>query len=258
MIRRPPRSTLFPYTTLFRSLLDVQPPARVLHDVDHRLSQLELEQHHPPSREVERIVAHVGARQPGDERRVRIEQPHLGKRHAGEERAVDVSHLDRAREHASQRVLGHSRHQRPARAGAHERGQRAQEAGEQTNHGPKRDTEGAAHHQNACPTANCTTTRRQKPRGNPGRIVTSGTSERLLSALFWRNSGPGSAARPLYAASSRTGPSGVTKRSPSPGVTRTPLMALSVSSRSHTCPTSTNSATRMRSEIGRASCRERV
>src|SRR2546422_4127535 len=66
MIRRPPRSTLFPYTTLFRSLLDVQPPARVLHDVDHRLSQLELEQHHPPSREVERIVAHVGARQPGD------------------------------------------------------------------------------------------------------------------------------------------------------------------------------------------------
>ena len=167
-----------------QQLLDVQPPARVLHDVDHRLSQLQLEQHHPPGREVERIVRHVGARQPSDERRVRIEQPHLGKRHSGEERAVDVSHLDRAREHASQRVLGHSRHQRPARGRAHERGQRAQEAGEQTDHGPKRDAEGAAHHQNACPTANCTTTRRQKPRGNPGRIVTSGTSERLLSALF--------------------------------------------------------------------------
>src|SRR2546430_4467437 len=39
MIRRPPRSTLFPYTTLFRSLLE-QPPAervpqalRLLHDL---------------------------------------------------------------------------------------------------------------------------------------------------------------------------------------------------------------------------------
>src|SRR2546430_3803080 len=28
MIRRPPRSTLFPYTTLFRSLIDVQPDPR--------------------------------------------------------------------------------------------------------------------------------------------------------------------------------------------------------------------------------------
>src|SRR5256714_11927243 len=37
MIRRPPRSTLFPYTTLFRSLLDTLAPAErlafVLHDV---------------------------------------------------------------------------------------------------------------------------------------------------------------------------------------------------------------------------------
>src|SRR5688572_32116284 len=29
MIRRPPRSTLFPYTTLFRSRLDLHPAARV-------------------------------------------------------------------------------------------------------------------------------------------------------------------------------------------------------------------------------------
>src|SRR2546422_7079816 len=29
MIRRPPRSTLFPYTTLFRSALSARPPARV-------------------------------------------------------------------------------------------------------------------------------------------------------------------------------------------------------------------------------------
>src|SRR2546428_2864351 len=27
MIRRPPRSTLFPYTTLFRSLVEITPPA---------------------------------------------------------------------------------------------------------------------------------------------------------------------------------------------------------------------------------------
>src|SRR3712207_9573409 len=31
MIRRPPRSTLFPYTTLFRSVVDADP------DVDHRV-----------------------------------------------------------------------------------------------------------------------------------------------------------------------------------------------------------------------------
>src|SRR3712207_8880544 len=30
MIRRPPRSTLFPYTTLFRSVRDAFPPASVL------------------------------------------------------------------------------------------------------------------------------------------------------------------------------------------------------------------------------------
>src|SRR2546426_3572367 len=34
MIRRPPRSTLFPYTTLFRSLLDVAP---ALADHHHQL-----------------------------------------------------------------------------------------------------------------------------------------------------------------------------------------------------------------------------
>src|SRR3989441_5665245 len=33
MIRRPPRSTLFPYTTLFRSQVPVEPPGRV--HVDH-------------------------------------------------------------------------------------------------------------------------------------------------------------------------------------------------------------------------------
>src|SRR2546426_3061242 len=36
MIRRPPRSTLFPYTTLFRSHL-VQPPTRRVGGADHRI-----------------------------------------------------------------------------------------------------------------------------------------------------------------------------------------------------------------------------
>src|SRR5256885_10833282 len=48
MIRRPPRSTLFPYTTLFRStfavsgfaVLAMQPPARVRHDAEPALAAL--------------------------------------------------------------------------------------------------------------------------------------------------------------------------------------------------------------------------
>src|SRR3712207_8772097 len=36
MIRRPPRSTLFPYTTLFRSLLEAHDRPQRLHEVEHR------------------------------------------------------------------------------------------------------------------------------------------------------------------------------------------------------------------------------
>src|SRR3712207_8386421 len=51
MIRRPPRSTLFPYTTLFRSVLEVLDPlevgdddaARVGHDVGHDVDAVVLE-----------------------------------------------------------------------------------------------------------------------------------------------------------------------------------------------------------------------
>src|SRR3989442_9787799 len=35
MIRRPPRSTLFPYTTLFRSRRDPRPVSLAMIDVDH-------------------------------------------------------------------------------------------------------------------------------------------------------------------------------------------------------------------------------
>src|SRR3712207_8477970 len=36
MILRPPRSTLFPYTTLFRSLLEGRGPLRAVPGVEHR------------------------------------------------------------------------------------------------------------------------------------------------------------------------------------------------------------------------------
>src|SRR2546425_4746685 len=43
MIRRPPRSTLFPYTTLFRSLLDLSDVLQLVRDpVQHLTSQVEV------------------------------------------------------------------------------------------------------------------------------------------------------------------------------------------------------------------------
>ena len=81
--RRPVLARVRPAQT--QQLLDVQPPARVLHDVDHGPAQVELEQHRPPCREIERVVAHVGARQPGDQCRVGVEQPDLGEGEAGEQ-----------------------------------------------------------------------------------------------------------------------------------------------------------------------------
>src|SRR5258708_39127126 len=42
MIRRPPRSTLFPYTTLFRSLYRWRAPGKDKHDVLTELGQLAL------------------------------------------------------------------------------------------------------------------------------------------------------------------------------------------------------------------------
>src|SRR3712207_7418724 len=64
MIRRPPRSTLFPYTTLFRSLaeLDLQPPRQVevvlaAHDVrDAALAGLAVD---PDDRLVRRSEEHT-------------------------------------------------------------------------------------------------------------------------------------------------------------------------------------------------------
>src|SRR3989475_7413422 len=72
MIRRPPRSTLFPYTTLFRSLVDdqahIRSPARRLGadrvDVDARISQdrRELRELPRPVRDLQVNLDHVPLR----------------------------------------------------------------------------------------------------------------------------------------------------------------------------------------------------
>src|SRR5258708_24880044 len=72
MIRRPPRSTLFPYTTLFRSDVDVV-------DADAR----------PPHHlELARLLQHVGG--------------HLGGRADGETVVVADDRLERSEEHTSE------------------------------------------------------------------------------------------------------------------------------------------------------------
>src|SRR5947208_10465692 len=57
MIRRPPRSTLFPYTTLFRSIEDVVVAVAVgLHEQLSRLAERRIDQH----RHLQRIpIVHV-------------------------------------------------------------------------------------------------------------------------------------------------------------------------------------------------------
>src|SRR2546422_2392856 len=76
MIRRPPRSTLFPYTTLFRSLAEV---LLVLHDQRERLPyrrrvELAHAERAEPARPVERLgdrrrLAQLELAQPGQDRK---------------------------------------------------------------------------------------------------------------------------------------------------------------------------------------------
>src|SRR5258705_3478535 len=82
MIRRPPRSTLFPYTTLFRSRGARAPPAirfgaEVAPGHDRRRDST-----HEPSRQ---STSHLGARVesrlrscPGDRKSTRLNSSHLG------------------------------------------------------------------------------------------------------------------------------------------------------------------------------------
>src|SRR2546430_4082885 len=51
MIRRPPRSTLFPYTTLFRSQIDRSAQIRARERVVHQLTGRIVQEHRPRSEE---------------------------------------------------------------------------------------------------------------------------------------------------------------------------------------------------------------
>src|SRR5256885_6254593 len=53
MIRRPPRSTLFPYTTLFRSVLSVYPQGHQ-HQGKHQYSRRQRQQQDLPPRQTDR------------------------------------------------------------------------------------------------------------------------------------------------------------------------------------------------------------
>src|SRR2546423_10141218 len=85
MIRRPPRSTLFPYTTLFRSLQEVDAPHLPGQPAFHRQPRVGLEQE--PHRAVPHpqhhaVVVHI-ERQPEPER-------------------VGAQYLERSEEHTSE------------------------------------------------------------------------------------------------------------------------------------------------------------
>src|SRR5207245_2347995 len=108
---RPVRALV--WTPEAQQLFDVEPAVRVLHDVDHRLTQVEFEEHDPAGREVERVVAHIDFWQPCDERRISIEQPDLRERQPGEERPTHVADLHRPGEDLMQRPLTDSCQPRP-------------------------------------------------------------------------------------------------------------------------------------------------
>src|SRR2546430_5528757 len=58
MIRRPPRSTLFPYTTLFRSLHEeVHAVLQLVHDADLEVEPAHAKRVHPPTAEKRLIAA---------------------------------------------------------------------------------------------------------------------------------------------------------------------------------------------------------
>src|SRR5258708_26904669 len=70
MIRRPPRSTLFPYTTLFRSLVDV------LHHQVEDLAQVRVGEHAEADDVVEAVEELVGEDLLGDRKSTRLNSSH--------------------------------------------------------------------------------------------------------------------------------------------------------------------------------------
>src|SRR2546422_6011705 len=108
MIRRPPRSTLFPYTTLFRSVQAVEPraalrrdepaPQRALYRVRLVADLLEHEVRVLPQRQRVEVPLDVGHRA--------ILDPGFAIEHAialvGDHREVAIVEVDRSEEHTSE------------------------------------------------------------------------------------------------------------------------------------------------------------
>src|SRR2546427_12646617 len=86
MIRRPPRSTLFPYTTLFRSRSDVEVGQAVVVDVTHRYAATVVVVHVGENVERGIVGQPVGERDAGAARRQELEQLRLAGGAAGRER----------------------------------------------------------------------------------------------------------------------------------------------------------------------------
>src|SRR5213596_304114 len=128
-----------------QQFVEIGPAIRVLDDVDDGAVEPYLHEHYAARREVDRVVAQLGAGQPGDERRIGIEQAHIGEHDAGEQRPADLAHFDRAVYRAFDHGAGHAREHRAARSRADERVERAEETGEQSDQRPERDTQVAAH-----------------------------------------------------------------------------------------------------------------
>src|SRR2546422_7146079 len=128
MIRRPPRSTLFPYTTLFRSVLRLQGLETALGHRERVLTELD-----PPGLLVQLVHREVG--HPAEPERVLLDEaellaelvPHLPREPVGrgtllanEEKHVAVDRLGRRAESAEVRRVEEFR-DRPPRPALRER-----------------------------------------------------------------------------------------------------------------------------------------
>src|SRR3712207_8453470 len=90
MIRRPPRSTLFPYTTLFRSVAQVEPcPAHVVGQVGkeaneprevHHKHQMEVGKHRGHAVEPHHAALHIVEKQ--DRKSTRLNSSHANTSYA--------------------------------------------------------------------------------------------------------------------------------------------------------------------------------
>ncbi len=129
-----------------QQLVEVRLAVGVLHDVDDGPVEPHLHEHHAPRREVDRVVPELCPRQPRDERGVGIEQPHVGEDDARQQRSPDFTDVDGSGDHAFRGRARDLGEQRPARARADQRIEGAEQAGEEADQRPERDTQRAANH----------------------------------------------------------------------------------------------------------------